>query len=65
LLDRRRRGNIHAIVGFSVSALALDAMPPSEKTLVMVGCGLRLFTDDRVARLVIAERGGHHRGRSG
>ena len=46
-LDIRRGGHIHAIMSFDVSALALDAMPPAEETMVMM-TRLRLrFRTDR------------------
>jgi hypothetical protein len=64
-LDRRGSRNIHAVVGLDVSALTLDTVSPAEQPLVMVGRWLRLSTGSRVARLIIAERGRHHRSRNG
>jgi hypothetical protein len=64
--DRRGSWNIHAVVGLDVSALALDAVPPSEQSLVMMvgrGLGRRLPTGRRVARLIITKWGrGRNRG---
>jgi hypothetical protein len=53
-LERRRGRDVHTVVLLHVGALAFDAMPPSEKALVIVRSGLRLPAGNRVARLLIA-----------
>jgi hypothetical protein len=49
-------------MGLYIRALALDAMAPAEKPMVMVArrLGLRLCTRRCVGRVVVAKRTRHH-----